>query len=57
MNVGDDKWYSQLYKETKETIKFSQEYFDWSFNSSYLRHFYSDEDIEKFKMKWRGHVR
>lgn len=57
MNVSDDKWYSQLYNETKETITFSQEYFDWSFNAPYLHHFHNDEDIEKFKKKWQGHVR
>ncbi len=57
INLGTGKNYDKIYQKVKETITFSQEYFDWSLNTRYIQHFYSDEDIEKFKQKWSAHVR
>lgn len=57
MNVGDEKWYNYLYSETKETITFSEEYYKWCYQAPYFHHFYSDEDIKKFELKWQGHIR
>lgn len=56
-NVAENKWYRDYYKKAKETITFSKEYFEWSYNSPYLRHFYSKKDIEEFKQKWITHIR
>ena len=42
--------------EVKETIPLTRQYFEDSFNNPYIKHFYSEEDIRKFRMKWEKHV-
>ncbi len=56
-NVGADKWTGESYKQAQRELTFSQEYFDACYNEPYVKHFYSDEDIEKFKARWRPHIR
>lgn len=56
-NVGSDKWIGESYKQAQKEIEISQEYFDRCFNEEYVRHFYSEEDIEKFKARWRPHIK
>ncbi len=56
-NVGEDKWYGDSYKQAKKELIISQEYFDAAFNEPYVKHFYSEADIEKFKAQWRPHIR
>ncbi|ONI44109.1 hypothetical protein AN641_08345 [Candidatus Epulonipiscioides gigas] len=56
-NVAADKWIADSYKQAQKEIKISQEFFDKCFNEPYVKHFYSDEDIEKFKERWRPHIR
>lgn len=56
-NEASGKWIDEHYKQVKKEIKFSQEYFDNSYNSQWVQHFYSKEDIEKFKDKWRSHIK
>jgi len=48
-NIGQDKWYSGLYKEFKSKVTYSKEYVDSMYNSEYMRHFYSEEEIAKFR--------
>jgi hypothetical protein len=51
-NVASEKNYASLYKEFKNKIKFPQNYLNRMYGSRYMRHFYSAEEIEKFKKKW-----
>lgn len=53
---AEERWDAKYYKETVKNIQISQEYFDTCYNSPYVKHFYSDTDIEKFKEKWRKHI-
>ena len=55
-NDASVKYYAQLYQEVKETIPLTRQYFEDSFNNPYIKHFYSEEDIRKFRMKWEKHV-
>lgn len=55
-NDAADKYYAPLYQEVKETISITRQYFEDSFNNPYIKHFYSEEDIKKFRMKWEKHV-
>lgn len=54
--MGEDKWYSDAYKQAKKEIKISREYFDFCMNSKLMNHFYSDADIKKFREKWESHI-
>ncbi|OOB78196.1 MAG: hypothetical protein BEN19_00200 [Epulopiscium sp. Nuni2H_MBin003] len=56
-NVGADKWSADTYKKAQKDIKFSKEYFDRCFNEQYVHHFYTESDINKFKKRWKSHIK
>lgn len=51
-NAGEDKWYAKNYKETCKEIILDKKYFNECYSGKYMQHFYSDDDIAKYKMKW-----
>jgi hypothetical protein len=53
-NVGTDKWYSEMYKRFKRNFKPTEEYLNIMYDSKYIKHFYTDKEIESFKNKWLG---
>lgn len=55
-NDGSKKYYSSPYKKFVSGFKMTKEYFEYSYSCDCVRHFYSDEDIEGFKAKWRERV-
>lgn len=55
-NEAESKWTAGSYKQAQKELKLSQEYFDSCYNEPYVKHFYSDEDIEKFKNKWKNNI-
>lgn len=55
-NIADDKWIADSYKLAQKQIKISQEYFDKCFDDKYIKHCYSEKDIEKFKERWRPQI-
>jgi Putative capsular polysaccharide synthesis protein. len=52
-NVGERKWYSKYYKSICKEIVLGQEYLDNCYSGKYMQHFYSEEDIARFKSKWK----
>lgn len=56
-NAAANKWIAESYEEAKKELRFSKEYFDKCYDEPYIKHFYSDEDIEKMKNKWRKNIR
>lgn len=55
-NLTSEKRMAESYKQAQKEIKITQEYFTKCFEESYVKHFYSEADIEKFKEKWRLHI-
>lgn len=51
-NESSKKWYSCVYKQFNEEIEFSIDYIDSLYNSKFMRHFYSNGDIERFRAKY-----
>ncbi|MRG85070.1 putative capsular polysaccharide synthesis family protein [Salinibacillus xinjiangensis] len=51
-NISGRKWYSELYIKFKEEFSPSEEYVDSIYNNLYMEHFYTEEEIKKFKEKW-----
>lgn len=51
-NIGKDKNYSALYKDLLPSIVIPKSYIERMYNSKYTKHFYSQEEIENFKIKW-----
>jgi hypothetical protein len=56
-NVGNEKKYARIYREMLESIIIPEWYCDWMYNSKFAKYFYSKEEIEVFKKKWRRHDR
>lgn len=50
--LGSDQKYADLYNQFKNSIKLSEGYAENLYNSKYVRHFYSREEIDSFKDKW-----
>lgn len=55
-NVAEEKWCKESYNQAAQKIVFSKQYFNKCYNELYVKHFYSEEDIELFKSKWTGRV-
>lgn len=55
-NNAKFKWYSESYQNFKKYVVMPQEYIDISYNSKYMKHFYTEEEILKFREKWEKHV-
>lgn len=51
-NNADEKYYNEYYRKAKEQIILEQEYIDKCYSSKYMKHFYSEEDIAKYKSRW-----
>ncbi len=51
-NVGAEKWYKDIYREFLSKITLSDEYIDQIYNSKFVQHFYSRDEIEAFRARW-----
>ena len=53
VNIGGEKAYAPLYKKFKESIILPGAYVERMYTSKYMRHFYSEEEIARFRARWR----
>jgi hypothetical protein len=51
-NVASNKVYAPLYRAFKRSIRLPQDYVDRMYDSTYSRHFYSEEEIHQFRQRW-----
>lgn len=51
-NVGMDKEYAEEYREVRKRFTVPSDLLEQIYSVPLLRHFYSDEDIAKFKARW-----
>ena len=51
-NVGSSKRYHEIYNQFKKRISFSPESLDRVYNSQFMKHFYTDEEINNLRDKW-----
>lgn len=54
-NVGEAKWYAELYANVKANIVVPVEICKKVYSTKYVRHFYSSEMIEEFVNEWSVH--
>jgi len=52
-NVGENKPYANLYREFQSTLILPASYVERMLNSRYTQHFYSADEIEFIRNKWR----
>lgn len=51
-NIAREKEYGSLYKEFLEKVALPKAFLDGIYNSKYAQHFYSAEEITRFKIRW-----
>ena len=52
-NVGSQKQYAKAYRWFCAGIEFDIEFLDEIYGSRYARHFYSAQQLESFRARWR----
>jgi hypothetical protein len=52
-NVSSDKEYHMVYRQFQEDIRLPGDYLAKMYESKYARHFYTQDEIQSFKAKWR----
>ena len=52
-NVSGKKWYASLMKEFRSKIDFSNYELDRAYNSTYMRHFHTEQEISSMRSIWR----
>jgi hypothetical protein len=53
-NVGSKKSYASIYRQFVNTIILPEEYLNELYDSRFMRHFYTEESIERFRNKWKN---
>ena len=53
-NEASGKWYADLYQEFKRKVTFEQSFVNRLYETRYMKHFYTVEEIETFRQKWCG---
>ncbi len=53
VNISSNKNYSKEYSDFKSQLTVDQQLIDSLYQSQYMSHFYTDEEISKLKQKWR----
>ncbi len=53
VNVTSSLKHASLYDKFKKHIRFSDAYLDHQLNSKYVRHFFSQKDIDQLREKWK----
>lgn len=56
-NEASSKYISDSYNKAKKEIEITQKYFDKCYSDPWVKHFYSQSDIEKFKSRWKPHIK
>jgi hypothetical protein len=51
-NVASEKVYGNIYNDFMKSIVFSELYLDKMYNSKYTTHFYTSDEIDKFRNRW-----
>jgi hypothetical protein len=51
-NIARKKEYYETYRNFTKLVKFDHEYLNMMYNSKYMKHFYSEEEVESFMKKW-----
>lgn len=55
-NTANNREYKNIYQEFFNSVKLPSSYVEKIYNSRYAKHFYSEEEIKKFKKKWQEDI-
>jgi hypothetical protein len=52
-NTSEEQTYSELYKKFLNEVKLPESYLDRLYGSAYMTHFYSADEIARYRRKWK----
>lgn len=52
-NIGAKKPYAEIYNAFKAQVRVADDVLDTAYNSTLVRHFYTDAEIARFRAKWQ----
>jgi hypothetical protein len=55
-NESVSKLYKYLYQQVRKTVKLPRKMFDYYYNDTRMKHFYSEEEIAGFRKKWEKNI-
>lgn len=55
-NVATEKWYNKYYKEAKKNLRIDRDLFNEVYSKKFMRHFYSEKQIDNFREKWDKNI-
>lgn len=55
-NVASEKWYHKYYQEARKNLKINRDIFDQIYSHKFVKHFYSEKQINEFRDKWSGNI-
>ena len=53
-NTSDEQSYTEFYKRFIESVKLPEWYLDTMYDSRYMRHFYTEDEIFRFRARWKS---
>jgi hypothetical protein len=53
-NLAKEKIYASLYDKFQKRINFPEKFIEKMYSVKYIKHFYSEREINRFKKKWRN---
>lgn len=54
VNLTSEKEYAKAYREFRNRLFLLEDYLDAMYESRFVRHFYSETEIDSFRRRWRG---
>lgn len=55
-NVAAVKWYNKYYQDAKTNLKIDRDLFNEIYSDTYMKHFYSEKQINGFREKWEKNI-
>jgi len=52
LNDGNNKYYSEAYNKMKKMVTFPSQFLDEMYDSAFVRHFWTPDEIDKMKSNW-----
>jgi hypothetical protein len=52
LNTSNEKWYGQLHARFYSSVVLPPKYLDEVYSSKYARHFYSNRELTRFRVRW-----
>jgi len=53
-NVAEAKGYADVYRRFVASVRLPHDYIERMYDSRYARHFYSEDELDAFRLRWKA---